>query len=107
MNLNKFFRGKFVYLSKTNFNIEEFFFRVPNGGKSETKNSVLAFLKCMEGSVLAFPKCTDGSVLVSLKCMDGSVLAHIRLSIQSLVGEFRFIIAVMHEKHQSVIFEKE
>ena len=37
-----------------------------------SKNSVLAFLKCMDQSVLAF-----------LNCMDGSELAHLRLSIQS------------------------
>ena len=53
------------------------------GSKTGGKNSVLAFLKCMDGSVLAFLKCMDGSVLVSLKCMDGSVLAHLRFSIQS------------------------
>ena len=47
--------------------------------KTGSKNSVLAFLKCMDGSVLAFLKCTDGSVLVFLKCMDGSVLAHLRI----------------------------
>ena len=37
-----------------------------------SKNSVLAFLKCMDQSLLAF-----------LNCMDGSELAHLRLSIQS------------------------
>ena len=38
--------------------------------KTRRKNSVLAFLKCMDGSISAFLKCTDRSVLVSLKCMD-------------------------------------
>ena len=67
--------------------------------KYGTNNSVLAFLKCMDGSVLAFLKCmdgsvlaflkyTDGSVLVSLKCMDGSVFAHLRLSIQYVPSTF-------------------
>ena len=53
------------------------------GGKSGSKNSLLAFLKCMDESVLAFLKCTDGSVLVSLKCIDGSVSVHLRFPIQS------------------------
>ena len=43
-------------------------FRV--GSKTESKNSVLAFLKCMDGSVLAFLKRKDVSQLVFLKCMD-------------------------------------
>ena len=47
------------------------------GSKTESKNSVLAFLKCMDGFELAFLKCMDGSVLVSLKCIDGSVLDHL------------------------------
>ena len=51
--------------------------------KTWSKNSVLAFLKCMDGSVLAFLKCTDGSVLVFPKCMDGSLLAHLRFPMQS------------------------
>ena len=37
------------------------------GVKLGTKNSVMAFLKCMDGSILAFLKCVDGSVLVSQK----------------------------------------
>ena len=56
--------------------------------KTGSKNSVLAFLKCMDGSVLAFLKCTDGSVLVFLKCMDGSVLAHLRFPMQSAPTRF-------------------
>ena len=51
--------------------------------KTGSKNSVLAFLKCMDESVLAFLKCTDGSVLVFLKYMDGSVLAYLRFPMQS------------------------
>ena len=51
--------------------------------KTGSKNSVLAFLKSMDGSILDFLKCMDGSVLVSLKCIDGSVLAYLRFSIQS------------------------
>ena len=47
------------------------------GSKTGSNNSVLAFLKCMDGSVLAF-----------LKCMDGSVLAHLRFSIQSDPSRF-------------------
>ena len=43
------------------------------GSKTRNKNSILAFLKYMDGSVLAFLKCMDGSVLVYLKCMDGYV----------------------------------
>ena len=58
------------------------------GSKTGSKNSVLAFLKCMDGSVLAFLKCTDGSVLVFLKCMDGSVLAHLRFPMQSAPTRF-------------------
>ena len=58
------------------------------GSKTGSKNSVLAFLKCMEGSVLAFLKCTDRSVLVFLKCMDGSVLAHLRFPMQSAPTRF-------------------
>ena len=58
------------------------------GSKSGTKNSILAFLKCMDGSILAFLKYTDGSILVSLKYMDVSVLAHLRLSIQSVLSRF-------------------
>ena len=50
--------------------------------KVGSKNSVLAFLKCMDGSVLVFLKYRDGSALVSLKCMVGSVLAHHRFIIQ-------------------------
>ena len=50
--------------------------------------SILAFLKCMDGSILAFLKCMDGSVLVSLKCMNGSVLAHLRFYIQSASPRF-------------------
>ena len=57
-------------------------------GNPESKNSVLAFLKCMDASVLAFIKCTDGSVLVFLKCMDGSVLAHLRFPMQSAPTRF-------------------
>ena len=53
------------------------------GSKTGSKNSALAFLKCMDGSVLAFLKCTDGSVLVFLNCMDGSVLALLRFPMQS------------------------
>ena len=53
------------------------------GSKTGSKNSILAFLKCMDGSVLAFLKCTDGSVLVFLNCMDGSLLANLRFPIQS------------------------
>ena len=56
--------------------------------KVGSKNSVLAFLKYMDGSVLALLKCMDGSVLVSLKCIDGSVLAHLRFSIQSAPTRF-------------------
>ena len=59
------------------------------GSKTGSKNSVLAYLKCMDGSVLAFLKCMDGSVLVTLKCMDGSVLAHIRTDIQSAPTRFQ------------------
>ena len=44
--------------------------------KTGSKNSVLAFLKCMDGSVLAFLKCTDGSVLVSLKCIGPPQVSH-------------------------------
>ena len=58
------------------------------GSKSGTNNSILAFLKCMDGSVLAFLKFTDGSLMVSQKCMNGSVLAHLRLSIQSVPQDF-------------------
>ena len=58
------------------------------GSKTGSKNSVLAFLKCMDGSVLAFLKCMDGSVLVFLKCMDGSVLAHLRFPMQSAPTRF-------------------
>ena len=58
------------------------------GSKTRRKNSVLAFLKNMDGSVLAFLKGMDGSVLVSLKCMDGLVLAHLRFSIQSAPTRF-------------------
>ena len=54
------------------------------GSKAGTKNSVLAFLKCMGGSVLVFIKCMDGSV----KCMDGSLLPHLRSSIQSVLSRF-------------------
>ena len=46
------------------------------GSKAGTKNSILAFLKCMDGPVSAFLKCTDEFVLVSLKCMDGFVWAN-------------------------------
>ena len=53
------------------------------GSKTGSKNSVLAFLKFMNGSVLAVLKCMEGSVLISLKCMDGSVLAYVMFSIQS------------------------
>ena len=56
--------------------------------KTGSKNSILAFLKYMDGSVLAFLKWMDGSVLVSLKCMDGSVLAYPRFSIQSAPSRF-------------------
>ena len=41
-------------------------------------NSVLAFLKFLDGFVVAFLKFMDGSVLVSINCMGGSVLAHLR-----------------------------
>ena len=41
------------------------------GSKTWSKNSVLAFLKCMGGSILAFLKCMEGSMLVFLNCMDG------------------------------------
>ena len=58
------------------------------GSKTESKNSVLAFLKCTDGSILAFLKCMEGSVLVSLKCMDGSDLAHLRFFIQSAPTRF-------------------
>ena len=58
------------------------------GSITGSKNSVLAFLKCMDGSVLAFLKCTDRSVLVFLKCMDGSVLAHLRFPMQSAPTRF-------------------
>ena len=58
------------------------------GGKTGSKNSVLAFLNCMDGSVLAFLKWMDGSVLVSLKCPDSSVLANRRFSIQSAPLDF-------------------
>ena len=58
------------------------------GSKTGSKNSVFAFLKCMDGSVLAFLMCMDGSVLVSVKCMDVYVLAHLMLSIHS--GPTRF-----------------
>ena len=58
------------------------------GRKTGSRNSVLAFLKCMDGSVLAFLKCTDGSVLVFLKCMDGSVLAHLRFPMQPAPTRF-------------------
>ena len=37
--------------------------------KTGSKNSVLAFLKCMGGTVLDFLKCMDGSLLVFLKCI--------------------------------------
>ena len=58
------------------------------GSKTGSKNSVLAFLKSMDGSVLAFLKCTDGSVLVFLKYMDGSALAHLRFPMQSAPTRF-------------------
>ena len=69
--------------------------------KTRSNNSVLAFLKCMDGSVLAFLKCTDGSVLVSLKCMDGppQVSHPICPHYISTVWEFRGTIAIMQEKH--------
>ena len=56
--------------------------------KTGSKNSVLAFLKFIDGSVLTFLKCTDGSVLFFLKCMDGSVLAHLRFTMQSAPTRF-------------------
>ena len=56
--------------------------------KTGSKNSVFAFLKCMDGSILAFLKCMDKSVLVSLKYMAGLVLAHLRFSIQSAPTRF-------------------
>ena len=59
------------------------------GSKTRSKNSVLAFLKYMDGFVLAFPKCTGGSVLVFLKCMERSVLAHIRFPMQSAPTRFQ------------------
>ena len=84
------------------------------GSKTGSKNSVLAFIKCIGRSVLAFLKCMDGSVLVSLKCMDGVVLAHLRFSIQSAPTWFPQsgnsgvpTIAIMQEKHQNVLFEIE
>ena len=43
------------------------------GSKTGGKNSVLAFLKCMDGSLLAFLKGMDGSVLVFLKCMQSAL----------------------------------
>ena len=53
------------------------------GSETGSKNSVLAFLKCMDKSVLAFLKCMDGSILVFLKCM-----AYLRFSIQSAPTRF-------------------
>ena len=75
------------------------------GSKDGTKNSVLAFLKCMDKSVLAFLKCTDGSVLVSLKhgwfrIGPPQVFSPICPLYISTVGESRLTIAIMHEKHQ-------
>ena len=58
------------------------------GSKTGSKNSVLAFLKCMDGSGLAFLKCMEGFVLVFLKCMDGSELAHLRFPMQSAPTRF-------------------
>ena len=56
--------------------------------KTGSKNSVLAFLKCMAGSILAFLKCTNESVLVFLKCMDGFVLVYLRFPMQSAPNRF-------------------
>ena len=81
--------------------------------KTGSKNSLLAFLKCMDRSVLAFLKCIDRSVLVSLKCIDGFVLANLMFSIKSVPtkfpqsGKFRCTIAIMQEKHQNVLYEIE
>ena len=67
---------------KTGVNLEETLI-VYIGSKIKSKNSVLGFLKCIDGSILAFLKCMDGSVVVWLKFMDGFVLAYLRFSIQS------------------------
>ena len=61
---------------------------IGSGEKNGSKNTVLAFLKCLAKSVFAFLKCTDGSVLVFLKCMDGSILAHLRFPMQSAPTRF-------------------
>ena len=56
--------------------------------KIGSKNSVLAFLKCMDRSVLVFLKCMDVSVMVFRKCIDGSNLAHLRFPMQSAPSRF-------------------
>ena len=48
------------------------------GSKTGGKNSVLVFLKCIDGYELAFLKCTDGSLLVFLTCMDGSDMEFVK-----------------------------
>ena len=54
----------------------------------QDKNSVLSFIKCMNGSVLAFLKCIDGSVLAHLNGIYGSVSSHLRLPTQSCPPRF-------------------